>query len=103
MFRGGKIFAAIALENVGNANMNRVLVIPEGYGGFLPNLDLVNVVTTTSYLQDIVAGIDTYSGFEPIDSNIRTMLVFYLHTSMSFPRSNHFAFTKLMTYSFHIF
>jgi glycosylphosphatidylinositol transamidase len=102
MIRGGKIYAAIGLESIGNSDMNRVIVMPEGLNGFLPNLDLINVVTTTSYLHEFVAGLDTFTTWENL-REVEGTLLFYHHMSMSLPRSNHAAFTQYVFLSFSIY
>jgi hypothetical protein len=79
---------------------NHVLVFcsVKGFGGFLPNLDLVNTVTTTAYVQDpspfTSAGHTSWVEEEPIDGGVREMLAFVWNTALSFPRATHAFFSK---------
>ncbi|KYQ93454.1 hypothetical protein DLAC_06146 [Tieghemostelium lacteum] len=92
--RAGQIYGAIALDRVGNSNMKKLVVYPEGLEGSLSNLDIVNVITTTCFLNDIPAGINTHLPREPVEGSLYGLLVFMWNSALSMPRSNHAIFTR---------
>ncbi|EGC31957.1 hypothetical protein DICPUDRAFT_82192 [Dictyostelium purpureum] len=92
--RGGKIYGAIALNRVGNQEMEKIIVYPEGLKGGLSNLDIINTVTTTTFLNEIPAGINSHMVDEPVEGSIYGLLVFMWNSALSLPRSNHAIFTK---------
>jgi hypothetical protein len=61
--------------------------------GSLPNLDLVNVVVTSSFLQYHKAGIDIYSAAEEVYGSLRKLVLFSWHVALSYPQSNHAPFS----------
>ncbi|GAM29078.1 hypothetical protein SAMD00019534_122540 [Acytostelium subglobosum LB1] len=94
LIRSGYIYGAIALDRVGNSGMEKLVVYPEGLNGALSNLDIINVLTTTSYLNEMPAGIVTQVGEEEDDGSLFGLLVFMWNSALSMPRSNHAVFTK---------
>ncbi|KAK5584256.1 hypothetical protein RB653_005864 [Dictyostelium firmibasis] len=94
LLRAGQIYGAIAIDRVGNKNMERILVYPEGLKGGLSNLDILNVITTTSFLNDIPAGINTHMDQEAVEGSLYGLLIFMWNSALSLPRSNHAIFTQ---------
>ncbi|EFA83073.1 hypothetical protein PPL_03861 [Heterostelium album PN500] len=108
LLRAGQIYGAISLDRIGNKIMEKLVIYPEGLSGALSNLDIINVVTTTSYLNEIPAGIITQFGEEDDDGSVNGLLVFMWNSALSMPRSNHAIFTRyginavgVSTYSNH--
>ncbi|KAF2068926.1 hypothetical protein CYY_009755, partial [Polysphondylium violaceum] len=112
IMRAGQIYGAIGFDRIGrnsNNNINnnnnnnnntdsnqqqKVVVYPEGLEGSLSNLDIINVITTTSFLNDIPAGINTHLQNEPVEGSLYGLLVFMWNSALSMPRSNHAIFTR---------
>jgi len=99
LLRSGRLFGAIALHRVDyDIDFHRFIVFPEGFGGILPNLDIVNTITTTAYIQDTSpfasAGHTSWVAEEPIHGGISEMLSFLWNTALSFPRATHSFFSK---------
>eukprot|EP01133_Synstelium_polycarpum_P014483 gene14483-17087_t len=93
MIRAGQIYGCLALDRVGG-DMDKILVYPEGLEGALSNLDIVNVITTTSFLSDIPAGINTHLPYEEVKGSLYGLFVFLFNSALSMPRSNHAIFTR---------
>jgi hypothetical protein len=97
--RAGRLFGAISMHQTDfDFPIKRFIIYPEGLGGVLPNLDIVNTVTTTAYLHDTTnvssAGLNPYQEDEPIHGTANEMFYFLWHTALSFPRANHAFFSK---------
>ncbi|EGG18726.1 hypothetical protein DFA_04222 [Cavenderia fasciculata] len=96
LMRSGPIFGTIALDRIVTSDdlFKKIIIYPEGLEGSLPNLDMVNVLSTTSYLNDVPVGLSSMGHWEPPVGSITGLLSFILHSSISLPRSNHAIYTR---------
>lgn len=95
MIRSGRPIVALAFDRIGLHHLDRVIIYPEELHAHSPNLDLVNVITTTIYQQGGRAGINPHvpTG-EPIDGSLSGLALFSWNTLFSVPRTAASYFSK---------
>lgn len=88
MLRAGRIFVGLALDRLALSRLDRIVLSPEGAGHSLPNMDLVNVISTTAFEQGGRAGIDPHRAREQLDATLRGFLLFSWNSALSVPRTS---------------
>jgi len=95
MLRSGRPKLAIAFDRIGLQHLDRLIIYPEQLHAHWPNLDLVNVITTTAYQQGGRAGINPHipTG-ESIDGTLTGLALYAWNAAFSVPRTTAAYFAK---------
>lgn len=95
MPRPGRPLCAFAFDRIGLQHLDRLILYPEQLHGHWPNLDLLNVVTSTVYHHGGTAGINPhlYTG-EPIDGTMLGLGLYSWNAALSVPRTSAAQFAR---------